>query len=133
MREFTAKALQRLVSHSWDGNVRELENVIERAVVLCQSHSVDVEDLPQMSDMTPETFFGSTAGPYLTLEELEKRYIGFILEKTGGKKEKAAQILGCNRRTLYRKEREYGFVAEDPAMESVGPSSDLLDEAEIMQ
>ncbi len=45
-----------------------------------------------------------------TLEELEKRYLQLVLEKTGGRKEKAAQILGINRRTLYRKEREYGWV-----------------------
>ena len=51
-----------------------------------------------------------------TLEEIEKRYFKFVLDKTGGRKEKAAQILGVNRRTLYRKEREYGFVHDtDPA------------------
>ena len=48
-----------------------------------------------------------------TIEDIERRYMKFVLEKTGGKKEKAAQILGINRRTLYRKEREYGFIAAD--------------------
>jgi DNA-binding NtrC family response regulator len=47
-----------------------------------------------------------------TLEELEKRYIETVLEKTRGRKEQAAKILGINRRTLYRKEREYGWVTE---------------------
>jgi hypothetical protein len=57
-----------------------------------------------------EQFFGSNTGDFPSLQELEKRYIGFVLDKTGGRKEKASQILGINRRTLYRKEREYGFV-----------------------
>lgn len=48
-----------------------------------------------------------------TLAELEEKYIRHVLNKTGGKKEKAAKILGLNRRTLYRKEREYGWVKED--------------------
>jgi DNA-binding NtrC family response regulator len=52
-------------------------------------------------------------GALPTLEDIEKRYIKFVLEKTGGRKEKAAQILGVNRRTLYRKERDYGFVTDD--------------------
>jgi DNA-binding NtrC family response regulator len=48
-----------------------------------------------------------------TLEELEKRYMKVVLEKTLGRKERAAKILGINRRTLYRKEREYGWVSDD--------------------
>jgi len=49
-----------------------------------------------------------------TLDELEKRYIEIILKKTGGRKDKASKLLGINRRTLYRKEREYGWVATYP-------------------
>ncbi|MFM8268790.1 MAG: helix-turn-helix domain-containing protein, partial [Pseudomonadota bacterium] len=49
-----------------------------------------------------------------TLDELEKRYIEIILKKTGGRKDKASKLLGINRRTLYRKEREYGWVASYP-------------------
>ena len=48
-----------------------------------------------------------------TLEELEKRYLKIVLETTGGRKEKAARILGINRRTLYRKERQYGWVIDE--------------------
>jgi DNA-binding NtrC family response regulator len=47
-----------------------------------------------------------------TLSQLEQKYIEWVLQKTGGRKDKAAQILGINRRTLYRKEREYGWVKE---------------------
>lgn len=49
-----------------------------------------------------------------TLDELEKRYIEIVLKKTGGRKDKASKLLGINRRTLYRKEREYGWVATYP-------------------
>jgi DNA-binding NtrC family response regulator len=62
------------------------------------------------------------AKDYPTLAELEKRYIEAILVKTRGRKERAAKILGINRRTLYRKEREYGWVTED--------SEDLSSEVE---
>ena len=56
---------------------------------------------------------------YPTLEELEKRYMKIVLEKTLGRKERAAKILGINRRTLYRKEREYGWVSADDDSESM--------------
>jgi DNA-binding NtrC family response regulator len=64
------------------------------------------------------------------VEQLEKRYIQLILDKTGGRKDKAAQILGMNRRTLYRKEREYGLLPSDaPAEEPVSSISQNPDEA----
>lgn len=107
---FTQRALTKMMSMTWEGNVRELENWIERAVVLCRGNMIDEHDLPAPADTSPDSFFGEISGRFPTIEEFEKKYIKFILDKTGGKKEKAAQILGMNRRTLYRKEREYGFV-----------------------
>lgn len=110
---FTPDAMTRLMGMPWEGNVRELENVIERAVVLARGTSIDVKDLPSAGEGNVESFFESTqTGTLPTLEDIEKRYFKFILDKTGGRKEKAAQILGVNRRTLYRKEREYGFVTD---------------------
>jgi len=110
---FTQEAMARLMSMPWEGNVRELENVIERAVVLARGNTIDSKDLPSAGDGGVESFFETTqTGTMPTLEEIEKRYFKFVLDKTGGRKEKAAQILGVNRRTLYRKEREYGFVHE---------------------
>jgi DNA-binding NtrC family response regulator len=88
-------------------------------VVVLSPHSViQAEDIPTGEEQTIENFFGQAVQDYPTLEELEKRYIRIVMEKTGGKKEKAASILGINRRTLYRKEREYGFINEvDPEHE----------------
>ncbi len=114
VKSFSQEAMARLISMPWEGNVRELENIIERAVVLARGNSIDVKDLPSVGGGNVETFFESNqSGTLPTLEEIEKRYFKFILDKTGGKKEKAAQILGVNRRTLYRKEREYGIVNDE--------------------
>lgn len=111
-RNFTPAALHLLMNHSWQGNVRELENMVERIVVMSNKVTLDETDIPT-SEATSEDFYGSMTVDLPSMEELEKRYIEFILAKTGGKKDKASQILGINRRTLYRKEREYGFVNEE--------------------
>ena len=119
-------AMNALVTLPWEGNVRELENVIERAVVLCRGAEITVKDLPIAPKNDGESFVESELerGTLPTLEDLERRYMKLVLDKTGGKKEKAAQILGINRRTLYRKEREYGFVAHDAAEpEGLGPET----------
>ncbi len=91
------------LSFSWPGNVRQLENVVERAVALNTSGVFDVEDLPEeiqsvrISPRRP----GDTS--WLTLEQMEERYIKEVLEGTGGNVSRAAEILGIDRRTLYRK------------------------------
>lgn len=117
VRGFTPVALHLLMERSWPGNVRELENLVERMVVMSRGTVLDAGDVPT-ADATPaEDFYGNLIQDLPTVEQLEKRYMEFVLLKTGGKKDKAAQILGINRRTLYRKEREYGFVSsgdEDP-------------------
>jgi len=110
---FTQSALHKLMAMPWPGNVRELENMVERLVVLSRTPMIDVSDIPDSDQTSSERFFGQSTSDHPTLTDLEKRYIQLILEKTGGKKEKAAQILGINRRTLYRKEREYGFVPDN--------------------
>jgi DNA-binding NtrC family response regulator len=130
VKSFTSKAMARLMANPWEGNVRELENVIERAVVLARGESIDEAELPGAVQSDVETFFAANqgTGALPTLEEIEKRYIKFVLEKTGGRKEKAAQILGVNRRTLYRKERDYGFVIDDKHGENDHDRDDFGDE-----
>ena len=107
---FTREAMSALMASGWPGNVRELENTVERAVTLCMSHWIDVEDLNLEPGATPlprERFFAR----FPTLRELEKEYIHHVLTSTGGKKEEVAAILGIDRKTLYRKEREYNLNA----------------------
>ncbi|MEK6618431.1 MAG: sigma-54 dependent transcriptional regulator [Nitrospirota bacterium] len=105
VRGMTESALALLMDYPWPGNVRELENVIERAVTLARGEKIMPEDLPPaiqgargerrvMDEATERT---------LPLQEVEKEYILRILEKTGGNKYQAAQVLGIDRKTLYRK------------------------------
>jgi len=109
---FTERAMARLMTQPWQGNVRELENAIERAVVLCQGHHVDANDIAEISFSDANVFSEGVSGDYPSLEAIEQRYIKLVLERTQGRKDRAADILGINRRTLYRKEREYGWVSE---------------------
>ncbi len=125
VKGFTKRAIQKLLRLRWEGNVRELENVVERAVVLCGDALVDEGDLPTHELVSPESFFGDATRDFPTLEKLEERYIKLILEKTAGRKDKASNILGINRRTLYRKEREYGLVSAnepEPGLEEENSS-----------
>lgn len=113
VKGFTKRGIAKLVSLRWEGNVRELENVIERAVVLCTGTLIDEADIPSTEVANAEGFFTGAIADYPTITQLEERYMRLVLEKTGGRKDKAAQILGMNRRTLYRKEREYGLIPEN--------------------
>jgi two-component system, NtrC family, response regulator AtoC len=102
----SAPAAERLLSYPWPGNVRELQNAIERAVALTQYEKIVVEDLPdpirshQRSQILPS---GDDPSEMLPMHEVERRYILRVLEAAGGNKTLAAQILGFDRRTMYRK------------------------------
>jgi two-component system response regulator HydG len=128
VKGFTKRAMAKLVGLKWEGNVRELENVVERAVVLSANQLIDEQDIPAPETQSPETFFSTAIGSFPTINQLEERYVRVVLEKTGGRKDKAAQILGINRRTLYRKEREYGLVPQDAPEEEVEISDKEIDE-----
>lgn len=117
IKRITSDAMNRLLQLHWEGNVRELENMIERLVVLSRGPNVEAQDITSTEASDTDKFFGKAIEDSPSIEQLEKRYIQYILNKTGGKKEKASQILGINRRTLYRKEREYGLVDIDEAYE----------------
>ncbi len=110
---FSFEIMQKLILMPWPGNVRELENLIERLVVLTHNSILQADEIQDSDQKSHESFYGEATDDSPTLEQLEKRYIQMILSKTADKKEKAAQILGINRRTLYRKEKEYGFAADD--------------------
>jgi len=119
VKGFTKRAMGKLMEQRWEGNVRELENLVERAVVLATSDLIDDADIPSAESQSPADFFSSSTRDFPTINQLEERYIKVILEKTGGRKDKAAQILGINRRTLYRKERDYGLVHPDSPEEEL--------------
>ena len=98
-------ALAMLIDYTWPGNVRELENVIERAVTLSRGEKVTPDDLPPavQGARGDRRVLDEAAEKTLPLHEIEKEYIKKILEKTGGNKYQAAQALGIDRKTLYRK------------------------------
>ncbi len=109
VKGFTRRAIAKLTELRWEGNVRELENVVERAVVLCSGNLIDEEDIPAFENINAESVFLNSTRDFPTLSQLEERYIQLVLEKTGRRKDRSAHILGINRRTLYRKEHEYGL------------------------
>jgi len=107
-RRLAPAAIEQLKRCSWEGNARELENVIERALALCERPEIGPEDLP-LPDANARRV--ADAGDLaraalerqLTLAQLEGLYIEQVLEQTRGNKVQAARILGINRRTLYRR------------------------------
>ncbi len=109
----TPEAMTVLLAHPWPGNVRELENVIERAVVLSGHTMIDERDIMGSAIAQAKQSIDQVFTDQPTLEKIEERYIKLILGQTHNQKDKAAKILGINRRTLYRKERLYGLVSSD--------------------
>jgi DNA-binding NtrC family response regulator len=100
-------ALKLLLNYSWPGNVRELENVIQRAITLSQHEIILVEDLPaQMVQEKDEDLIEKGVREKYTVDQLEKEYIKKVLIEVGGNKSKAAELLGLDRKTLYRKLQE---------------------------
>ena len=108
-RRFSNEGMRILMTHTWPGNVRELENAVEHALTMGSGEVLTPEDLPA-SVTTPERDIVEEATlDNATLAEVERRYILRILEKMGGHQIKTAQILGIDRRTLYRRLRQYGY------------------------
>jgi len=100
-------ALKILLNYSWPGNVRELENVIQRAITLTRHETILPEDLPiTMIEEKKESLIGKGIREKYTVSQLEKEYIKKVLLEVGGNKSKAAEILGLDRKTLYRKLQE---------------------------
>jgi two-component system response regulator AtoC len=105
------EAMRALSAYSWPGNVRELENVVERAITLSQGGRITSNDLPPRISLE---YSGNTTPPLSaddladlfsglpSLDELERRYILHVLDATGSNRKRAAEILGINRKTLYR-------------------------------
>jgi two-component system, NtrC family, response regulator HydG len=104
-------AYQRLFAHVWPGNVRELQNVIERAVLLAKNNKIEPLDLPFDNGSLTEGPAGAAwdVPPNMTLEDIEKLVIERTLQRTGGNKQAAANLLGIYRPRLYSKIRKYNI------------------------
>jgi two-component system, NtrC family, response regulator HydG len=119
VKGFSKEAIAKLENHHWKGNVRELENAIERAVVLSTSEYIQAEDFPTEETFTSSASDASSSASShqskgisfeedrpVTLDELSKKYIQFIFDRNDGAKEQTAKDLGIDRKTLYRKLKE---------------------------
>ena len=108
---FSPDAAQKLIAYAWPGNVRELENCIERAVALASFEQIAVGDLPEKVrsfQSTQIVLSSEDPSTFVTLEELERRYVARVLEGVNGNKAAAARVLGIERKTLYRMLERWG-------------------------
>jgi DNA-binding NtrC family response regulator len=106
----TPEAMALMTAYPWPGNVRELRNVIEGAATMAGGDVLDVADLPPRVRETRAAadLVRGAAGRGLSLREVERRYILEVLRQTGGNRSRAAEILGLDRKTLYRKLQDWG-------------------------
>lgn len=110
IKGFTPKAMDCLIKHEWRGNVRELENVIERACILTYGEYIDVEQLPNLLQnlQTKKNEFENIT----TLEEMEKAFILKTLKEYDDNKSETAKQLGISRKTLHTKIKQYNLENE---------------------
>jgi two-component system response regulator HydG len=104
--------LEALVNYTWPGNVRELENALERAVILTPDEEIMPSGLPErVTQRVSEPLVAERVPSNPTLEAVERAYIMWVLQSEGGNKSRAAEALGIDPSTLYRKLSRYGVEA----------------------
>jgi DNA-binding NtrC family response regulator len=111
---FTEEAVRMLVAYDWPGNVRELESAVEHAALRARGNEVTASDLPaklQSPEIRAAAHSSLTAlyGDLPSLAELERRYLLYVLDSSSGNRSRAAEIMGIDRRTLYRMAERYGI------------------------
>ncbi|HUX32716.1 MAG TPA: sigma-54 dependent transcriptional regulator [Gemmatimonadaceae bacterium] len=111
-KQLDAAALEAAQEYVWPGNVRELENALERAAILTPGDTIGVAGLPErVTQRNPEPLVASRTPANPTLEAVERAYIMWVLQSEGGNKSRAAESLGIDPSTLYRKLSRYGVEA----------------------
>jgi DNA-binding NtrC family response regulator len=111
-KSLSAATLESLVSYTWPGNVRELENALERAVILTPHEEIQPSSLPErVTARVSEPLVADRVPSNPTLEAVERAYIMWVLQSEGGNKSRAADALGIDPSTLYRKLSRYGLEA----------------------
>jgi DNA-binding NtrC family response regulator len=111
----TSAAVAALATHDWPGNVRELENTLERLVAEARGGTIDVPDLPPVFRERPAALEEPLFSGLPSLQELEKRYLRHVLAEVRGNRSRAAEVLGIDRRTLYRMAERFGIELGDDA------------------
>ncbi|MDB4908957.1 MAG: hypothetical protein JWO05_3741 [Gemmatimonadetes bacterium] len=109
VKQVDADVLEVLQAYQWPGNVRELENALERAVILTAGDTITLEALPvRVTERKAEPLVQARTPTNPTLEAIERAYITWVLQSEGGNKSRAAEVLGIDPSTLYRKLSRYG-------------------------
>ena len=109
VKHLTDAALTALGEYAWPGNVRELENALERAIILTPGEEVDVSALPErVTERRAEPLVSTRVQSNPTLDAVERAYIMWVLQSENGNKSRAAEVLGIDPSTLYRKLSRYG-------------------------
>lgn len=103
------KAVKPLMEYNWPGNIRELENTIERAVVLVRDDRIGLEDLIYHGIGSSLTILEPVGGRYKTLDQIEEEYIKLVFYNHHGNKSQTAKILGIDRKTLLSKLKRYNI------------------------
>jgi two-component system response regulator HydG len=104
--------MEALQEYQWPGNVRELENALERAAILTSGGEITVAALPErVTQRKAEPLVSTRTPANPTLEAVERAYILWVLQTEGGNKSRAAEVLGIDPSTLYRKLSRYGVEA----------------------
>ena len=112
VREIAEEVIGLLTNYSFPGNVRELDSIIERGVALANGDTIELAHLPEhLKELSLKTF-RKVEGKIPSLEEQEMTYIKWVLNEAGGNKTLAAQILGIDRVSLWRKLKKYGLEEE---------------------
>ncbi|HSW31850.1 MAG TPA: sigma-54 dependent transcriptional regulator [Longimicrobiales bacterium] len=110
-RSLSPETLELLRGYDWPGNVRELENALERAAVVAQGAGIEAGHLPERVRERPEVrLAGDAPAANPTMEIVERAYIQWVLQAEGGNKTRAAEVLGIDPSTLYRKLNRYGLA-----------------------
>jgi DNA-binding NtrC family response regulator len=111
-KHLTDAARTVLYEYNWPGNVRELENALERSIILTPGNEIDVDALPErVTERRTEPLVSTRTPPNPTLEAVERAYIMWVLQSESGNKSRAAEALGIDPSTLYRKLTRYGVEA----------------------
>jgi two-component system response regulator HydG len=107
-KQLAPEAQDVVMAYDWPGNVRELENALERAVVLTKGDTIPLAAMPEkLSERRAEPLVADQPHANPTLDVIERAYITWVLQSEGGNKTRAAEVLGIDPSTLYRKLSRY--------------------------
>jgi len=109
IKAISQQAMTLLTKYPFPGNVRELENILERAAAVCRDNVIRASDLPPDLVELELQDYKRPEGKLMTLEALEQDYIAHVLRQTGGFRRRTADILGIDRASLWRKMKKYGI------------------------